>query len=317
MTRLIIEKLLVAVDFSEYSDIALEQAVQIAARGQDVEVVLLWVDTRLPSEGLAIEETLVSAPREPEASAAAHAETRMKLDELAERVRERGVLASTRVENGHADEVIVDVAHQIGAALVVVGTHGRTGFKRFLLGSVAEKVVRTCLTNVLVARHDGAPFSRVLVAMDFSPASEHALQMALALAAPGAQIDIVHAWQYPPGTRGLLSPNPPDGPFAELGRDIVKRVERLGNALVQRYRGPDRTLEFEAVLGAAAEVLHRRLEGGGYQLAAMGTHGHRGFRRFLLGSVAEATVRHAPCSVLVTHDLAQQQADRGEDQGPA
>jgi nucleotide-binding universal stress UspA family protein len=174
--------------------------------------------------------------------------------------------------------------------------------KRLLLGSVAEKVVRTSLTNVLVARGEPTAFARILVATDFSPASERALQVALGLGAGGdVQIDVLHAWQYPAGTYGLKTPEPTSGPLVELHDQIVHQVDTLGQALVQRYSTAQRPVRFVRAFGGAREVVHNRLESHAYDLVAMGTHGYRGFQRFLLGSVAEATVRHAPCSVLIAH----------------
>jgi nucleotide-binding universal stress UspA family protein len=60
-------------------------------------------------------------------------------------------------------------------------------------------------------------------------------------------------------------------------------------------------VHIELVQGPPASVITHAAERGGHDLIAIGTHGHRGFRRLLLGSVAESTIRHAPCSVLVVH----------------
>lgn len=298
MAQLTLEKILVAVDFSEHSDVALEQALHIAAERSDVEIVLLWVESARDPYPLLANEASSTANGDEQSRAA-----RKSLQELAERVRAREITVDVRVATGYPDEVIVATADELAATLVIVGTRGLTGFKRFLLGSVAEKVVRMSASNVLVARGVPRPLARVLVATDFSAASEHALQVALALAAPDARIDILHAWQFPAGVRGARSPNPTDGPLAELRRDVISRVEKRGADLTRRYASASRTLEFTNVFGAAGAVIHQRMESNAYDMVAMGTHGHRGFRRFLLGSVAEATVRHAPCSVLVTRTL--------------
>ena len=59
--------------------------------------------------------------------------------------------------------------------------------------------------------------------------------------------------------------------------------------------------QVELVQGPPAQVISETAGRGGYDLIVVGAHGHRGFRRLLLGSVAESTVHHAPCSVLVVH----------------
>ena len=301
MEELFVEKILVAVDFSDHSNVALEQALHVASQRPGSKLVLLWVEDEHPHrESGEIElhststQDLHPAFEDPQQSA------RVKLEILADRAKSHGLAVDVQIRHGYADEVIVEVGREVGASLIIVGTRGLTGFKRFLLGSVAEKVVRMSSTNVLVARGEARAFSHVLVATDFSAASEHALQLALALSKPDAQIDVLHAWQYPPGMRGTPDPKQ-EGLLSDIGRDVVRRVQKLGDALTQRYAATSRTLEFTNVFGPAAAVIHERLESNMYDLVAMGTHGHRGFRRFLLGSVAEATVRHAPCSVLVTH----------------
>jgi nucleotide-binding universal stress UspA family protein len=283
-----------------------EQAIHIASHSQDVEITLLWVDSKGHHEHADVELHSTSTQELDDALGNGPAQARAKLEILADRIRSHDLATVIRVESGYPDEVIVNTATEMGAALVIVGTRGLTGFKRFLLGSVAEKVVRMSTGNVLVARGQPRPFSRVLVATDFSPASEHAMQVALALSTPDAQIDILHAWQYPPGVRGASSAKPSEGPLADLRSQIVKRIENLGSLLTQRYSSSGRTLQFTNVFGAAGAVIHDRLESADYDLVAMGTHGHRGFRRFLLGSVAEITVRHAPCAVLVARDLSEQ-----------
>ena len=308
MAQLTLEKILVAVDFSDHSNVALEQALHIAAHRSDAEIVLLWVDAVDDADdvGLAPTGELSRRPHGNDDSRSDHNDHRRtardQLDRLADRVRGRDVAVQVRVASGYPDEVIVATADELAADLVVVGTRGLTGFTRFLLGSVAEKVVRMSSSNVLVARAEPKPFARLLVATDFSSASEHALQVALALAAPGAQIDILHAWQFPTGVRGARTPDPSEGPLADLRRDVISRIAKRGADLTRRYSSSSQTLEFTNLFGAAGAVIHERLESNLYDLVAMGTHGHRGFRRFLLGSVAEATVRHAPCSVLVTRD---------------
>lgn len=301
MTELILENILVAIDFSEQSNAALEQAIHAAKHQGNARLTLLWVGGQ-PAAGPVGAELYSSAGKgEHELPPDARSEARAKLEILADRVKAQNVAVDVRIESGYADEVIVRVADDIGAALIAIGTRGLTGFKRFLLGSVAEKVVRTATTNVLVARGDAHEYQRVLVATDFSTASERALQVAIAMAAPGAHIDVLHSWQYPAGTHGVKAPDTDDGPLADLRDDIVRRVDKLGQALVARYSSSTRTVAFSCDFGSAREVVHDRLESGNYDLVAMGTHGYRGFRRFLLGSVAEATVRHAPCSVLIAH----------------
>ncbi len=268
---------LAATDFSGNASAAVDQAAAVA-RGQDARLTILHVDT--------------GHEKDPPSKLANHVG---ELDDLT---------VDTVVRQGHADEVIVAVAAEVGADLIVTGTQGRTGIARFFLGSVAEKVVRMAQTNVLVARGSNGPeglFERILVPTDFSDASEKALHLAMLMAAPGATVELFHAWQYPPGTVARGIPDDEHNPLNALQREIVASADENGRKWVERHATAELTLRFAHGYGPAAAVVQEKLEKEGFDLVSLGTHGRRGFRRFVLGSVAEATVRHSPCSVLVAH----------------
>jgi nucleotide-binding universal stress UspA family protein len=302
------DNILVATDFSEQADVAIAQAAGVATRCGASRVTLLHVTAEgsAPPPGAAISSATIEDVHALRRTL--HEEARTQLDVLAERLRGQGLEVAVELRAGHPDEVIAEAGAELGSDLIVTGTHGRTGLARFLLGSVAERVVRTSQTNVLVARApraDAGAFRRILVPTDFSPASEKALRMALALASPGAEVELFHAWQYPVGTHGLGDPNT-IGPLTAVRDEIVAAAERMGKDWVRRAAPPEQvTVRFVHDHGPPAIIVGERLEATAYDLVAMGTHGYRGFRRFMLGSVAEATVRHAPCSVLVAHAGAQ------------
>lgn len=291
-------RILVAIDFSAQSEAALEQAI-VLAEHTGAALELLWVEDRIPASAVTLGHAFEELDR---VLAATHDESATQLADLARQARERNLVVSHHVARGHADEAIVERAEQEAVDLVVVGTKGLTGLKRFFLGSVAEKVVRMSHTSVLVARGHLPRFGRVLVATDFSPASERALDLAMGLAAHDAEVVLFHAWQYPPGTMGMATALPKHGdPLAELRDQLIAHNVRRGELLCQRAGNPGQTVRFVQSHGAPAHEIQSQLEAQAYDLVAVSTHGTRGFRRFLLGSVAEVTVRHAPCSVLVVH----------------
>lgn len=138
--------ILVATDFSEHADHALEYAAELAAR-LDATIQLVHVITipamGVPEMGVAYKTLTIE-------SVTKHAQA--ELDSRAARYRDRVTLAPVRVEVGDAREVIDSVAEQISADLIVMGTHGRRGIRRVLLGSVAESVVRSAPCPVLTVR---------------------------------------------------------------------------------------------------------------------------------------------------------------------
>jgi nucleotide-binding universal stress UspA family protein len=132
-----------AVDFSKGSERALEHAAVLAkATGARIELLHVY---QLPV--LALPDGVVTAT--PEFVARLTNQAQEALDAHRARLEALGVRASTCLREGNAVETIVGRANELGASLLVVGTHGRSGFKRFMLGSTAERVVRLATVPVL------------------------------------------------------------------------------------------------------------------------------------------------------------------------
>lgn len=227
-----------------------------------------------------------------------------QLAQIQARAADSGVHADIRIVIGHADTALPDTARDAGAGLIAVGTHGRTGIRRFLMGSVAERVVRSAGVDVLVAR-GAAPaggYRRVLVPIDFSPLSEAALDRAALLVAGDGAIDLFHAWQLPGAASGYWGPAADGGELlAPLRDDLRKAIEAQAAAWIERHRELAGRLTFSHTEDVPTHAIRKRLDDHDYDLVVMGSHGRRGVRRWVLGSVAELTVRYAPVSVYVVH----------------
>jgi nucleotide-binding universal stress UspA family protein len=235
-----------------------------------------------------------------------------RLQQLADELGRHGIQASARLLDGSAGpvvEAICAAADDAHASLVILGSHGRTGLARLVLGSVAERVVRLCSTSVLVARAPAAEregFHRVLVTTDFTEAAEVALDQAATLAAPDAAIDILHCWQIDEFSDGLVEVLDAHEAHGVASRRVAERARHLGEALVRRLAVGSRQVTFHVREGRATSGIHAFIEAQAtpYDLVAVGTHGRTGIQRLLIGSVAESTVRYAPCSVLVARPRA-------------
>jgi nucleotide-binding universal stress UspA family protein len=140
-------KILAATDFSPCSDAALDLAVDLARR-QDATLTLLHV-CELPSYTYFGGGVYVPSP---ELVEEIQKDAQRGLNAARARLAERGVVVDTRSIVGVPGHEIVGFAREHGYDLIVVGTHGRRGLKRLLLGSVAETVVRTAEVPVLTAR---------------------------------------------------------------------------------------------------------------------------------------------------------------------
>ncbi|HET7501340.1 MAG TPA: universal stress protein [Kofleriaceae bacterium] len=283
-------------DLSKPSDSALERAIGIAQlhRAKIVLVHAQASDAPVAEVDNAILEQLG------EVSAAIRAEEAVRLaDKLAE-IEALGLRAAVISRIGAPDEVLASAAHDEAADLIVVGTHGHTGVSRFLLGSVANTTIRRAPCDVLVVRGDPlrGPFARPLVATDFSAAAAKALGRASNVLEPGCPLDVVHAWQLPAGSWGATLLGQARFPWSTVRDAVLASAQALADKLIAEHGGG---LQVELIQGPPASVITETAERRGHDLIVIGAHGNRGFRRLLLGSVAESTVRHAHCSVLVVH----------------
>lgn len=230
------------------------------------------------------------------------AELELSDEEFAERMglsEEEHELPLVTKELGAASapEGILRYASEQDVDLIVMGTHGRRGARRLLMGSVAEEVMRRAECPVLTVRaEEAAPphpvVRRVLVPVDFSDFTRAALAYAVELAQTyGARIDLLHVVK----SAGSLAfdgvPLPPENP--ERAKD------RAHEALADLAR---EEIDHEDVR-VAVEVGHPAAGITDYaaehetDLIVIPTHGRTGLKRFLLGSVAEKVVRRATCPV--------------------
>lgn len=285
----------VGVDFSEESDRAVVHAEAVAAH-LDAELALIHIVSPSAS-GTYIDENLTVATTD------APALMEARLGRLADRIARP---TRTVVRQGKPVEGLEAATEELELGVLVIGTLGRTGIRRFLLGSVAERITRVARSAVLVAR--GQPpttrgYRRILVPTDFSAYAEAALVMALTVAAPGARIELFHCWTVPYPEATTLDAAAAAHAAARL--EASGEIQRQGEALCKRYAERPVQLEFTARERPTTQAIGELLDTGLYELAVLGSHGRTGLRRWFLGSVAEVTVRHAPCSVMVVkNDLA-------------
>jgi nucleotide-binding universal stress UspA family protein len=290
-------------DLSVPSDHAIERAIGIALLHR-AKIVLVHAQA---TDAPAAESDHAILAQLGEVSAAIRAEEAVRLaDKLAE-IQALGLRAAVISRIGPPDEVLAAAAHDEHAELIVVGTHGHTGVSRFLLGSVASTTIRRALCDVLVVRGEPlrAAFDKPLVATDFSPAAAKALAHTANVVSAGAPIEVVHAWQLPAGSWGATLLGQARFPWSTVRDAVLASAKTQADKLAAEH---GHALHVELVQGPPAQVITEAAERGGYDLIVVGAHGNRGFRRLLLGSVAESTVRHASCSVLVVHGA---RADQG------
>lgn len=291
-----INRIIVGVDFSAYSEIALKRALALAA-STGAAVVLLHAFEDSDYQGQA--SWMLRSQSFDQLIRRSRRLAQDEVASLAEPFEAAGIQVQSEVSDLGPDKAIIEAAERHNADLVVVGTHGHTGFKRLTMARIAQRVVRNSPCSVLVARSSAVAvpsMARFLVPTDFSDAANDALALACSLVADDGHIDVLHCWRayfFPTGYHGMneevVSPEP------EMGESI----RTLGAELIRPYESPRRRLQFIERFVNPDPGIAEALEGQGYDMVIMGSHGRHGVKRFLLGSTAEATVRHANCSVLV------------------
>ena len=204
----------------------------------------------------------------------------------------------TQREGAVPGKQILAYAKEESSDLIVMGTHGRRGVDRMLLGSVTEEVVRRAPCPVFTVRKEAthAPsqlMRRILVPIDFSDASERALQHAYELAMTyGAEILVVHAIEE------VILPMAYGIEPKQVDADAVRPdVEQALADLLSKHVGIEHA-QAQVRVGYPPEELLDTVKEEDIDLVVMGTHGRQGLNRLLMGSVAERIVRHAPCPVL-------------------
>ncbi len=291
------QHLLVARDFSPCSERALAVGLDLAAR-TDATLHLVHA------------EVLHGDPYGKPANPAG------TLDKLRERLKEgverdRDPTARYNPESVAVEHAVVrDVAaapallryaEEHDVDLVVLGTHGRRGLRRAVLGSVAEEVARLAPCSVLAVRAGDEAFApdTVLVAVDFSDGSRAALHHAARFAEVyGARLAILHVIEEISVPEfydlGLVS-------VYTYGPEFDERALRHLRVFAEEALGEDvaRSASYYVKVGSPAGTVVDMTEKVEADLVVVGTRGLSGVRRLLLGSVAERVLRLAPVPVFV------------------
>lgn len=200
---------------------------------------------------------------------------------------------------GHASQVLLRHVEDRSTELVLIGPHAKRSLLDF--GSTARALISKAEIPVWSQVTAVAPIERILVPVDLSEHSRMALQVAHALAARlDARVRVLHAYA------------PPEFAYADLGDHVpgptyvVEEDRKATSAALDEWM---ESIEWGAVPaehafveGIPASAI--QVEAKGHDLIVMGTHGRTGLSRFLIGSVAQATLREAEKPVLVvpSHD---------------
>jgi nucleotide-binding universal stress UspA family protein len=203
------------------------------------------------------------------------------------------------VELGDPFEVIVKTARTHKADLIVMGAHRKRALRDIFVGTTIERVMRTGNTPVLMVNaHPDAPYRRLLLAIDMSDASARAAQSAKALGLlDAAEVSILHAFR--PYAKSMLG-------YVGANQDVVTNhvvhtaLEAAGEvtSFLKREGMDDERYEILLEEGDPFGTIKDAVKRRNPNLLVIGTRGHTGLKRILLGSVADEALRQIECDVL-------------------
>jgi nucleotide-binding universal stress UspA family protein len=293
------KKILIPLDGSAQAENALGPGLSLAAAaGAEVVLLRVPVHRETPAKAAAIFDFL-----RPELT---RQELRLQAERYLKSVlqMQMGSKVALRllVQGEEAAGAIIDVAAAEAVDLIVMSTHGRTGLKRWFLGSVTEKVVRTTDRPLLVVRSAAIP-TNCLIPLDGSATAEQALAPGLALA---------HYWQTavtllrvvePIDDSELPTPDLPPQEAAAVRDKLLaltrEEAEAYLHAVATQQQPANGALATAVAPGLIAETILDYAKNSGVDLIALTSHGQHPGARWAYGSVAEKVIHGAAGAVCI------------------
>lgn len=279
------KSLMVATDLSGRSEKALHRAAALAKRYACPWTVLYVVDEDQPSALVEQEVTQV----------------RMMLEaRLVELTEMGGTCPKLLVERGDPNQQILAAAKKQHCEVLVMGAHRKSVLRDIFVGTTVERVLRAGQVPVLVVNQPAAgEYRDLLLALDTSPASAHAVEVAGELGLlDGAVRRGVYA--FSPLAKGMMQYSGVSEERIDefVGSESRQAVEELKKFLHDQHL-EERIDEQLVAVGLPGNVLQRMVDKHRPDLLVMGTRGMGGIKRALIGSVADYALRELDCDILV------------------
>ena len=303
-------KILLATDGSDSAKSAVDMLINFPFPRESSATVLTVIDDKLftlykPSDLDEDQDRLLQ-----ETEQTIKEESEQLLEQEAARLREAGWSGSTELRRGNPAEEIIQAAEEMKPDLIVLGSHGITGVKHFLLGSVSDRVLEHACCSVLIvkpspkmaspaATADASLPWRMLIAYDDSEPAKKAINLCASLPLDdNAEVKVVSVM-----------------PLIHMYRQDIRqhlntiwlqqkhtREENLKNAVSAiQWSTPHVSSELLESANVSQAILDDA-EQNGIDLIVLGYKGRTAIKRFLIGSITSHTADHAPCSILAVRD---------------
>ncbi len=295
MSLFVHKRILVATDFSECSRVALDICIS-ASKCMKTKLYILHTIEKFPHDYRHL------------LSSTTHSNMKQKLEEEAmnkiKAMLPEELLGSEDIvpiiRFGKPLSEVIQFAKEKDVDIIAIGTHGRAGVDRIILGSVAERVVRKAHCPVMVVRsRKYIGFKRIIVPIDFSDCSRIALEYAAATArAHRSKLTILHVYE-----ESFIEPYVRAANTEEEAQEIIRGIEQVNEGKYDEFLKKIDLggVEYDKLLrkGIPSNEIVETAREQQAQLIVVGTHGRSGIKHMLIGSDAEEVVRNAPCDIVV------------------
>jgi nucleotide-binding universal stress UspA family protein len=299
-------KILLATDGSDNANTAIDFLLQFPFPEQCTITLLTVIDRHIFVDTEAVELATEENEALRDTSSRVKEEAHQYLATQAARIARDGWSVATMVRTGYVSGEIITVAEELQADLIIVGSHGLSSTRKFLLGGVATKVLEYAPCSVLLvkdfagestaASEETAGAWRILLAYDDSGPARKAVSLCAALPF-SEQVEIVVVTvltlvtAFRQDIRQYMNPVSQQKKFAA-------EAALEGAVTVLHDSVPRVSSRFREGTNSANEILKVAAESGSH-LIMLGHKGKKAMQRFLLGSMTSRVARHAPCSVWV------------------
>jgi len=304
------KRILVPLDGSELAEVVFPYAKELAGR-LDMEVVLLYVGGRVLSEFAPMHRAYIERAAEIISQQVQEVQEKTGIKPGSNPIEVRGEMAE-----GYPAEEILRYADENKADLLLMATHGRSGRKRWILGNVADKVLRASKIPVLLVRagipdttpYDQWPSRTILVPLDGSEQAEsvlpHVETLAKQRSTEPVNVTLLKICE-PPSTPSYYAPELSEVPL-NWGEYMEQEVVRCKQAsteylakIEERFKDIGVSAQSEVLVGKASDVIVDYANKNPFNLIAMATHGRSGLSRLVYGSIAANIINGVSCPIFL------------------
>jgi nucleotide-binding universal stress UspA family protein len=283
MTQKLLKRILIPLDFSQGSELALRRA--------------FLLPLNKTGEIHAIHVVRTSLSEKDRAKALAEAGKALQLVDLPQHTSR--VRMATNVLRGEPFVEIIRYARKIEADLIILGRHGHRAVRDMFIGSTAERVIHKGDTPVLIVNTNPTDaYRRPLIATDLEDVAPRVFELAFRVLSQGrSKIRVVHALHIP--FEGLVTPASAIQEPSEYRRHFEQKAKAKLSKLLARF-GAERIQWTTRILpGDPRSIIPAEARRSRSDLIIMGTHARSGLAHVLIGSVADWVINTAPCDILV------------------